>query len=359
MASVSFEAEARRSFPTGGFATTGALLGAVHHFEFEGCKIELRLPRQSPDNAPESARETTFSSSMKDDPDNPETTTHEILKVALRTNVARPLSIDEQAFEHPPNWLGATQNEADQLYGATDEYAALLFRAWEYWQSVARWVSGRSGIGQSSAIVGKDPYGGLTDLFRKEDGRKIWLQSGYITALGLTVFDRERWELLQEVLSTNEGAPIWFNFLAEAEERLKTFDLQGSVISAAIACETMIRSVFWLSVPGVSIAAARQIIDAANVRNILSRWRDLALITKTEAKALQLELIHKLFDVRNELMHLGNFALADQEASKLVRAARSFLESADALFRQRQGRTDWRERFRAIEKNPNLPPSLR
>ena len=352
---IQFSAGASRQFRVEGLSVTTSLLGRSHEFAFESHAITLALPTESPPDAADWARKTKRTGWRADDPDNPETTIHQLFEVHLRTNIAKHLTIDERAFSEPYKSPHATPNQAQNLNRVADDYARLLAGAWEHWQAVVRWVAGHNSVGGAGSIVGADPYGGNTaTIYRQSDSRKIWAQLVSIKLRAGSPLDPSRWQLLQDALSSGQSNPIWFDFISEAHKRFSSFDHRGAIASAAIAWETIVRSMFWLNVAQVENEAMRDMIDRTPAQAIIGKWSEIAG-PRTSGK-WETSSIHRLFDMRNRLMHSGQSREQPVEIGQLLNAATAFIGEADAVYSVRTHVPDWPARYRAIITNPRGSP---
>lgn len=352
--SVQFSADVRRRFTVEDLSVTTSVLGRSHTFEFESHSITLSLPTESPADAPDWAARTRKTGWRTADPANPDTTIHSVFDIDLSTNVAARIAIDERAFSEPVNSQHATPQQVKNLKRVADDYARLLSGAWDHWQTTTRWIAGHRSVGRARARVGKDPHGAsAASIYRRTDQRKIWVETSAITLLGETPFDPVRWQLLQDAFSSGHRYPIWFSFISEAQHRLESFDKPGAIASAAIACETLVRSMFWLNVPQVHNAKARELIDRSPAQAIIGGWAEIAgprPSGKWETKA-----IHRLFDMRNRLMHSGEAPASTAEVRKILSAATAFVDEADTVYCVRAGIENWPARYRSLAKGSAEP----
>jgi hypothetical protein len=283
-----------------------------------------------------------------DDPDDPDTTEHQVLEVELRTELPRQLGIAERAFSEPTKSRNVTGAQETKLNETADEYARLLAGAFEHWQRNLRWVAGHRSVGFPSSRVGGDPHGQTSAyLHRRGDGRKVWVQTTSIIVQMQSTISVKQWELIQRVLSSAEDPPIWFDFIAEAHQRHVSYDYRGTIISAAIACETVIRSMFWLNVSDVGNEEIRGIIDRAPAQAILGKWDQVA--GPCPGGKWEKKVIHALFDMRNSLMHSGEMRSGSDKVEAALKAATEFVRLAGRAFSQRKGITDWPGEYRALE----------
>lgn len=348
MSEILFDAEARRRFEVQGLAVIGAVLGRSHSFRFAEHEIHLVLPTESPLGTDEWHRQTRKIGWKTSDPDNPNTTEHQVLEVELRTELPVQLAIDERAFSEPPKSRNVTGAQETKLNETANEYARLLAGAFEHWQRTLRWLGGHYAVGFPLNRVGRDPYGQTSAyLHRRADGRGMWSQTALFIVQRQSVISANQWQLIQRVLSSAEEPPIWFDFIAEAHQRHVSYDSRGTIISAAIGCETVIRSMFWLNVSDVGNEEIRGIIDRAPAQAILGKWDQVAGACP-EGK-WEKKIIHALFDMRNSLMHSGEMRSGSGKVEAALKAATEFVRLADRAFCQRKGITDWPGEYRALD----------
>lgn len=348
MSEILFDAEARRRFEVQGLAVGGAVLGRSHSFRFAEHEIQVVIPTESPSDTDEWHRQTRKIGWKVDDPDNPNTTQHQVLEVELRTELPGQLAIDERAFPEPLKFRNVTDGQKRILNQTVDEYARLLAGAFEHWQRTLRWLGGHYTVGFPLNRVGRDPYGQTSAyLHRRADGRGVWSQTALFIVQMQSVISINQWQLIQRVLSSAEEPPIWFDFISEAHQRHVSYDCRGTIISAAIACETVIRSMFWLNLSDVGNDEIRGIIDRAPAQAILGKWDQVA--GPCPGGNWEKGTVHALFDMRNSLMHLGEIGRSSDKVDAALKAATEFVGLADRAFSQRKGIPDWPGEYRALE----------
>lgn len=345
---ILFDAEARRPFEVLGLAVSGAVLGRSHSFRFAEHEIHLVLPAESPPDAKEWQQRTKRTGWRTDAPDDPNTTEHQVFEVELCTEIPIQLAIDERAFYEPPKSRNVTDGQEKKLNQTADDYARLLAGAFDHWQRVLRWVAGHRSIGFPSSTVGRDPYGHrIANLHRRGDNRKVWFQTTSVAVQMQSTISLPRWEHVQRVLSSADKPPIWFDFISEAHQRYLSYDYRGTIISAAIACETIIRSMFWLNVPDVSNDEVRGIIDRAPLQAILGKWDHVAGACPVDS--WEKGKVHALFDLRNTLMHSGEMHTGSEKVEAALKAATEFVSLADRAFCLRKDIPDWPGLYRALD----------
>lgn len=342
---ILFSAFAQRKFAVNGLSATTSVLGRSHQFDFDGHQITLTLPFKSRDDAEDWEVETRRTSWTSTDPENPDTTINEVYRVELRTDIKETLSINETALSDPYKTRNATPKETKELNSVASEYTQRLVGAWEHWQSVVRWVAGPRSIGVSHSTFGTDQYGQRgAVIFNSIDNRKIWSLPYTVTIQRAHPIDTTKWDLLQEVLLSGQIIPVWSEFLSEAHARLGSYDYRGAIASAAVACETVARSIFWLSAPQVANQAVREMIDRTPAQSIIGKWQEIA--GPAPSGKWSLNRVHRLFDLRNRLMHLGQSSADPTEVRHLLTAATDFVCEADGVFIERTGSIDWPSKYR-------------
>jgi hypothetical protein len=112
---------------------------------------------------------------------------------------------------------------------------------------------------------------------------------------------------------------------------LAKHDYSGSVLSSVIACETLARAVYNNLAGTPANAAAAELVNRAPAQAILGRWKDLTGL-KVEGG------VHKIFDIRNNLVHSGRTDSIDKEiAISAFDTARQFVENGDEWWFSKHG----------------------
>lgn len=345
---VKFGAEARRRFEVEGLGVMGSVLGKTHTFFFEEHQVSLVLPTESPSDVEEWNRRTRKFRWSANDLENPKTTSYAIRDIDMITGIHGQLGIDERALSERLKSRHATKRQGKKLDQTADRYAELLAGAFELWKATLRWIVGHLSVGMPSLAYGRDAYGGhVAYIHRKGDGQPVWAQSGLFVVRQIPSINLAQWNLLQEVLSSNHAPPVWFDFISEAHQRHSAYDERGAVLSATIACETLIRSMFWLDVPNVQNDKVRDLIDRTAAQAILGRWEDIA--GECPDGEWDTGKIHKLFEVRNRLMHAGETQLVSRTIKPILDAATDFVKRADSVLCEKKGIPDWPSRYISLD----------
>lgn len=233
-----------------------------------------------------------------------------------------------------------TNDEQNRLryrmdYHALRELDDLLREAFDRWKKTFRAVTG------SSIIASRDnkfeeisSRQGALRIRHKTDDATLYAAGGIIMLVGSAKITLDHWQEVQARLSQESDIPLWIEFLDEAERRFWAGDVNGAVLSAATACETVIRAVFWTHITAPLTPVVRREIDKVAVQGLLSRWHDIADMTKQEAEAAGKKSVHKLFDLRNDVIHQGYKQGSNRDTVALtLRGVRTFIENADSIIR--------------------------
>lgn len=313
------------------FAVTADVVGRKHRFVFRGKTVEIALPKDTDAVKPPIGMERIRTVAWTRTASEKIPTIYEIYDVDVFMLLDKELTIPKKLLESQPKHPEfTTQNKAKYLDDLTDLHEGLSAQAFDYWIRVLRWQTKSSSIGMPT--VSKQRYVGSTYLIDLKTCHRFWAGSMHIigkipTGMTLTV-----WNEIQRVLRTGKEPPIWFEFLFDAQHKLRTEDYNGAILSAAIACESTIRSMFARQIPEFPNldSSVTHLINQINIRAVLGRLKKFSLWNSDLEKETDMSKLHSLFNLRNNLMHLGNSNhVTDENCQKHVAAARRFIICAD------------------------------
>jgi hypothetical protein len=229
-----------------------------------------------------------------------------------RTKVVTQKSISEQQQKH--------------LEKLVSEYGNVARRAFDLWIRTLRWKADDSRIGLPEVIGVETGWG--TEIREKDTPNRIWAGGkSLIIYVGKTV-TVEVWNEVSAALNAGESPPIYYDFLYDAMAHLERGDFQRTVVDAAVAAETYMRTIVQEGLPIDLDASLQEYINEANIRQVVEKFFPERLDMeqrKTFKKTLKSKL-HQLFDDRNDIMHLGQKeGLTKQHCRRIIKSVSDLL----------------------------------
>lgn len=320
-----------------GLKVTGDLFGRSHRFSHNERTVTVKLPevRLGPDHEPlpEYSKLASRSGSIVGD-GRVERMSFNIAWLEITVEVAEAISLPAELFEVSPKSPELAGPELTKnLDKLMIEYEARIASAILCWEQTTRWLSGSSSLGTGDLIGGREAAERLefTAFQRTSDGRTFWLPSHTFVVRRMATIDSFLWDQIGSALSNGQSAPIWFRYLDEANHREYRRDLEGAILSGAIACETLAREVFWIKSGATQDAEARKLIDRLRASDILGKWSRLTGLCNEITKV---KSVKRVFELRNRIMHAGSNGELDTEtgAKELLVAVREFVNSGDKWY---------------------------
>lgn len=321
---MEFAAYVTRTAEIGGLFVERPTFGKAHRFETKLGRIEIALPssssaysfREGPVAEPEALRDNWF----------------EPGHVEMRLELAEPVHFEgtEGQFNSPTVYGTPLLRTLDPvLHGAFDN-----------WRRILRWAGLAPMIDLDEIEYQSSPYSGLGfKIIRAEDDKIFYGHGGTVSAAEGGKVTVEAWNIAGQLLADNATSPAWFDYLFEAVRKNSLGDYHAAVIASALACEALVRATLDAALPPIENPAAQYVISNAGIQALLQRWPDLSGQTKAEATANGKSEVHKLFDLRNELMHARLSDLGRlREIGATLPAITTFILAGDALLRERTGR---------------------
>jgi hypothetical protein len=316
-------------FKSEGLAIAPDLLGRTHHFDFEGRRVEVRLPREEHLNRGEGYDTlvectTWFKGHIP--------AYFHILRVDVLIDVSHEVELEEELLKHPPRREHlTTPSRAKFLDSTVEEHQSLAFRAFDYWIRVVRWKNDFWRIGQPEVYGYQSGWG--TYLLVKGEEKHFWATGHTVPVPRTKAVAAEVWEAVQTALHEGLRPPTWFEFLYDAHQELEVGDKTGCILSLAIASETMFRRILEKQVPPAEKIDPEFIetIAEMNVRTVMRHIKKFSFWKNGEwEKYCNWNEIHKIFDHRDKIMHVGYVGSVDTAAlKKMVRSADKFIHFAD------------------------------
>ena len=320
-----------------GACFSGDLFGKSHKFEVDGRAARVNLPKiqfQSRSIKPGVEWSPYISlSEHKTNRPSRKSSFYRLEFMLVEIEVDKRITIPQMLLKHHAvrEMHAASAPESKELNSIAEEYQEIAVKAWRHWRQTARWATNNFSLGASEISVGGKEEGlELHRLYHRPTGCDVWALPTMITVSLPCKIDRSVWDHIQSTLSSGLTSPVWLQYLAEATIRCRELDYSGAILSCAIACETIARAVFEQTVGRPTNKAISALLDRTAAQAIIGKWDKLTGLER-DGK------IHKIFDLRNDLVHSGVHSLITKEdANSSLKTARRFVEDADEwLFAQR------------------------
>jgi hypothetical protein len=315
---------------------SGALFGCEHVFQHDGRIVHISIPKVSLDDTFQTVGRSTefaFQCSRRTDEPTLETSTYHLWLLEITIEIPDLISVPVALLSTPPKRPDlAGDLRTEQLDKLASEYNERMTAAFDHWQATTRWITSSSRLGCSElTIVSNSDALEFPRLVRAADRQAFWLPTQYGAVARGTKINIPLWQAIGSALESGLEAPLWFRYLDEGYRNGVERDLAGSILSCAIACETLAREALWLRTGATDSEEARELLDRVPVRSILGKWAKLTSIPKTKSRIAD---IAELFTVRNRLMHVGGRGqgLSDRLVRRFFHAARAFVWSGDEWY---------------------------
>lgn len=288
-----------------------SVIGAEHQFTFNNHEVKILLPtmdsvesdRNSNANAYVGAR-----SALNNEP-----IEYDIQKVDVEIKLAEKLTIPKEVLNRPIKAYDLfSENEQEELNRISDQQHLLAEKAFEYWLRVIRWISDDFRIGRP--LVKGFRSGWATHLLDAESHKNIWAQTQVLTLSGYKMLTIEKWQEIQEKLSSNAQPPIYIELLHDGEENLALGDYKYALINFEMSCEIFIKQIVNSGLPENLTTKIRKHIEDASISKYSDQFIEAFLDYDLKKKYQVLKpKLKKLFTDRNVLVHTGKIDLLNEE----------------------------------------------
>jgi hypothetical protein len=313
-----------------GFMVPYGILGSTLTFPYFDGHVTVSLPLASSDKS-NSRPSCAFSEGLAGDGDrHPETSWYDISELKFSYRFPAPPFLDglEAVEWNTPEFAVIPEVEA-QLRNSIVK----LDDASSYWKAMARYVTDSGMVGRSEVKFGKPvDFRQGAKIFRASDSRVFRNHGGVSFSRVRFKLTKTHWKELEARLRVGFQLPLWFEYIYEAERRFAAHDVNGAVLSAAIASESIVRAVLWSKSPAVADETVRRLFDRVSVQAILSRWTALTGIPKSDARMAGKSDVHTLLDLRNDLLHNAiSMTERNEQIGALIKSVKKFIRASDQL----------------------------
>lgn len=324
MKKTKIEIKSWNRFITKNFTIEPSLLGRHHQFTFENYNVRIKLPDSSMlDRGKEYDEVITVTSRRTVDN---EPIKYNILSVDLTLSLPVTVEIPIEVLSRRVNAIELlTDKEQKHLNDLTSQHEQIAERAFDYWVRVVRWKTDKSNFGRREIKEDRSKWG--TYLHDVASEKKIWAGPIFFYAYLIKEITSDVWSEIQLTLERGLKPPIYFELKLDGEEYLKSGDFYRATIDFAVACETYLRFIVLNSLPNNLEPTVIKYVEGANIMQYINHFFPSCLdeSRKNEYKKIKSNLL-KLFDARNQVMHLGKMHRLTKETCL------KFLEATNTLF---------------------------
>lgn len=328
MADISIPVSSWNRFLVRNFRIEPRLAGARHEFTYDHCKVLVQLPSNKYlPKEPFEGEILSFNTYRESD--------GEIIPVYLRVHVvditiscSEKIVVNGEIANHPPNAYNivpkSQQESLDVLAGSHSLMAEKVF---DLWIRILRWKSRDGGIGRPRVIGHESGWG--THLVADSDGKQIWnFREPEILWIGEPVVTAEIWNTVESAIQSDKQPPVFIELMYDAVEHVRLGDLQRATVDMAVACECYLRKLVTESLPNGLTNSLSGYVDDANIRTVLTKFIPDLLNDEERQHLKRIESrLHKLFNVRNDILHTGrNQALSANDCAKFLDATRALID---------------------------------
>jgi hypothetical protein len=327
-------AHAWRRFSVRRFSVETALLGKNHVFTHSGRNVEIKLP----------AGKRTEDGTIQDD-DHVKCwkwqktnglqipLAFSIADVDVSIEIGGQLDVPAQALEVPPRRDELfTERQKTQLDLIEAEYAGLIKDVFQLWLRVLRWKARAPHLNEPTVSTEEGSYS--TYLRNSADRHRFWMGPRVMVAQAENVITSKDWEAAENALLSESLPPIWFEYVFDALQRLSNQDEVGSVLSAAIGFELMMRGLLTrhLSAETANQKIVTTLLHQVNRRAIVNRVKDIKYWNREWEKTFNNSEFNELMNFRDAIMHRADTkALRGKDLRKMYSVLLQFAYFMDSI----------------------------
>jgi hypothetical protein len=137
----------------------------------------------------------------------------------------------------------------------------------------------------------------------------------------------ETWEDVRNAVQKGLDSPVYIVLMHDSIEHMGHGDLSRAIVDMAVACESFLRMLLSSSLPSDLSYSIREHLDDVNIRPVLTKFIP-DILTQAQLKKLKSieSKLHKLFDTRNDIVHIGH------SISLTIEDCKKYLEVTKNLF---------------------------
>jgi len=314
------------------FAIAPSLAGACHNLEIDGLPVRISLPkRPKKKNWNDEFGDITCNSwRSRGERDYPiEFNVHDI-SIALDTGQKLSVRPESIGRVNVSLFNKAERQRYNRLF---EKFGPKLNSAFDRWVDTIRWASGISMICQTTDKLQRQSYANY--MVDKNSNKRFYAVSQTMVVTLQSAVTKRDWNRAQDALSRNFEVPIWWHYYASAAHNSKINHNRECIIELAIALETIVRVLMGQFVNEPKNKCFEDKVGRIGINNIISDWRKLGFDNKAwERMKPDINLIGKVFDKRNRIMHRGILEpLSMNDKNRYLDAARNFITLGEKSIR--------------------------
>jgi hypothetical protein len=318
-------------FHTRNLTVTPELLGRSHSFTLDGREITTTLPRvewpqADPPTEHFEGRRVSVSSWQRAKDGKLHIEGVYVENVDVEVSIPGRSHIPQKALTIPPKHPELfTEQQTECLDLLVAEYGDVARRAFDLWIRTVRWKADDWRIGLPE--MNGAETGWATYIRQKGTENRIWSSGHIIMVHGSKIVTTAIWDEVSATLTAGESPPVFYDLLYDALAHLERGDLQRTVLDAAVAAETFMKTVVQDNLPDGLSDQLKKYISEANVRRVIDRLLPEHLDTQQRETYTALKSsLHDLFNDRNSIMHSGRAQdLSEQRCKLLMESVRILL----------------------------------
>jgi hypothetical protein len=304
-----------------------SLVGAQHEFTYGGCKARIQLPSSKNLSKEPLEGEVLSFDTYRDSNGEKIPSNVRVHAVDIEISRGEEILVTDGIMNQAPNAYDVVpRSQQEQLDALAEAHASIAEKAFNLWTRILRWKSGDSGVGRPEVIGHESGWG--TYLVAESTRKRIWnFSQPDIVWIGQTVVTADIWNTAERAVWLGLEPPIFIELMFDAIEHIRLGDLQRAAVDLAVACECYIRKLVANSLPNGLKKSLSEYVDDANVRIVLTKFIPDVLSDQERRELKRLESrLHKLFDIRNEILHTGRSPALDFiDCGMFLEATRSLI----------------------------------
>lgn len=315
---------------TRGLVVEPDLLGLFHEFNHDDSLVRVELPSSDDLDNDERYDQRLRIQSCRMVDGNKVPTAIAVISVDVTVFKNQTVQIPIQALAPPISHELFSKEEQKRLDGIAESYSVIARSAFGLWLRTLHWICGKGFIGRSEIRNPETGWG--TYLLNADTKTRFWANSSPVKLYVYSPVTLADWKSMGRSLQNGETPPIYCNLLSDAEEYFRNGDYVRTVVDAAVACETYLRTLVNQELPKELDTTFKKYIDDANIRQVLKYFVDriLSEVGKKRLSKMRSRL-HELFDARNDLLHSGYVRnLTEEECKRFLETTRSLITLKNA-----------------------------
>ena len=301
------------------FEIAPSLAGACHEFKHETFVIRIQLPKKphQKDWRNEDSPITCYRYRDRKYRKDPISYSVHSVDIVVDTGETRKIKKKALGIVNVSLFNASERNRLDKL---AHKYDQLIESTFEYWINMLRWKSGIPTLCQFRHNRQKSTWG--TRLLDSSSNKRFYAPPRVFVVQGRPIVSKKSWTLTQNALKQGINVPIWHLYISEANQKLKLGDTRGFVIDLAIATETLIRQVVNQLIASPPNVEFEKMVGNISIGKIVDKWFDLGF---NNASWIRLKndkgLIKHVIDIRNGIMHRGEYPTIERDRANQLAAA--------------------------------------